>query len=70
MSLLLENKLRDQLKKLKEEFGIAGIKAEFEAEGSSYDDVVRLRHLTGQIGEVPLHVKIGGVEAIRDIIIA
>lgn len=68
MSLLLENKLRDQLKKLKEEFGIAGIKAEFEAEGSSYDDVVRLRHLTGQIGEVPLHVKIGGVEAIRDII--
>lgn len=68
MSLLLESKLRDQLKKLREEFGIFGIKAEFEAEGSSYDDVVRLRHLTGEIGKVPLHVKIGGVEAIRDII--
>lgn len=68
MKLLIENKLRDQLKKLKEEYGIAGIKAEFEAEGSSYDDIVRLRHLTGQIDGVPLHVKIGGVEAIRDII--
>ena len=68
MKLLIEKKLRDQLKKLKEEYGIAGIKAEFEDEGSSYDDIVRLRHLTGQINGVPLHVKIGGVEAIRDII--
>jgi 4-hydroxy-2-oxoheptanedioate aldolase len=68
MPFLLEGRLRDQLKKLKEEFGIIGIKAEFEAEGSSYDDVVRLRHLTGQIGKIPLHVKIGGVEAVRDII--
>jgi len=66
--LLLEKKLKDQLKKLREEFGIFGIKAEFEAEGSSYDDVVRLRHLTDVIGRTPLHIKIGGVEAVRDII--
>jgi len=67
MSFLIESKLIDQLKKLNDEFGIKGIKAEFEAEGSSYDDIVRLRNLTGKI-DVPLHVKIGGVEAIRDII--
>jgi len=68
MPILLDRKLKDQLKKLKEEFGVSGVKAEFEAEGSSYNDVVRLRHLTGEIGEIPLHVKIGGVEAIRDIL--
>jgi 4-hydroxy-2-oxoheptanedioate aldolase len=67
MQLIIENKLKDQLKKLKEEFGIAGIKAEFEAEGSSYDDILRLRNLTNQ-NNLSLHVKIGGVEAIRDII--
>ena len=68
MSLLIENQLKDQLKKLKEEFGISGIKAEFEAEGSSYDDILRLRNLTSRIADLSLHVKIGGVEAIRDII--
>ncbi len=68
MSFLIENKLIDQLKKLSEEFGVMGIKAEFEAEGSGYDDVVRLRNLTGRMDNMPLHVKIGGVEAIRDII--
>ena len=63
----IENQLEDQLKKLKEEFGIIGIKAEFEAEGSSYDDILRLRNLTTR-NNLSLHVKIGGVEAIRDII--
>ena len=38
MSLLIENQLKDQLTKLKEEFGISGIKAEFEAEGEFYGE--------------------------------
>ena len=67
MTIRIENQLKDQLKKLQEEFGIIGIKAEFEAEGSSYDDILRLRNLTTR-NDLSLHVKIGGVEAIRDII--
>jgi len=67
MTIRIENQLKDQLKKLQQEFGIIGIKAEFEAEGSSYDDILRLRNLTTQ-NNLSLHVKIGGVEAIRDII--
>jgi len=56
----------DQLKKLRDEYGCCGIKAEFEAEGSSYKDLVRLRRVTDQAG-LPLFLKIGGPEAVRDI---
>ena len=58
--------LFDQLKVLKNVYNIQGIKAEFEAEGSSYRDVNRLQRLCGKLG-VPVHLKIGGVEAVRDI---
>jgi 4-hydroxy-2-oxoheptanedioate aldolase len=62
----LEQKLFDQLKRLNNEYGLCGIKAEFEAEGSSFRDLVRLRRITDQLG-IPLYLKIGGVEALRDI---
>ncbi len=62
----LENELCDQLKKLKDRYGLCGIKAEFEAEGSSFRDIVRLRRITAALG-VKLFVKIGGVEAAKDI---
>jgi 4-hydroxy-2-oxoheptanedioate aldolase len=62
----LEQKLFDQLIRLKEEYGLEGIKAEFEAEGSSFRDLVRLRRITSKL-DVPLYLKIGGVEALRDI---
>ncbi|MCA1950176.1 MAG: hypothetical protein LDL24_06375 [Treponema sp.] len=62
----IEKKLLDQLFLMKEEYQIKGIKAEFEAEGTSYQDMVRLRRLTLQAG-VKLFVKIGGVEAVRDL---
>ncbi|MDC0206573.1 aldolase/citrate lyase family protein [Nitrospinae bacterium] len=62
----LEKKLVDQLKLLKEEFNLQSIKAEFETEGSSFRDLVRLRRITGKLG-VALYLKIGGVEAVRDI---
>ena len=62
----LEQKLVDQLKLLKEEFSLQAVKAEFEAEGSSLRDVARLRRVTDKIN-IPLYLKIGGVEALRDI---
>ena len=65
-SLDLEKRLGDQLILLKKEFGLHAIKAEFEAEGSSFRDILRLRRLTTKHG-VPLYIKIGGVEALRDI---
>jgi hypothetical protein len=64
--LPLEQKLFNQLKKLKEEFGLLGVKAEFETEGSSFRDLVRLRRLTAKL-DIDLFLKIGGVEAVRDL---
>jgi len=66
MAFQRETQMLEQLNKLKAQFGLAGIKAEFEAEGSGFNDLVRLRRVTARAG-VELHVKIGGVEAIRDI---
>jgi 4-hydroxy-2-oxoheptanedioate aldolase len=62
----LEQQMYDQLLKLRDFFNLHGIKAEFEAEGSSYRDLVRLRRLTAKAG-ISLFLKIGGVEAVRDI---
>ena len=62
----LEQKIFDQLIRLKEEYALQGVKAEFEAEGSSFRDLVRLRRITNKLN-LPLYLKIGGVEAIRDI---
>ena len=62
----LEQKIVDQLTLLKEKFGLLAIKAEFEAEGASFRDLVRLRRLTTQ-ENIPLYLKIGGVEALRDL---
>jgi hypothetical protein len=61
-----ENLLFKQLKILKEEYNIFGIKAEFEAEGSSYRDLNRLSRICLPL-DVPLYLKIGGPEAVRDI---
>ncbi|URA09111.1 aldolase/citrate lyase family protein [Thermospira aquatica] len=63
--MVVEKEMLDSLILLKELYHIRGIKAEFEAEGASYQDMVRLRRLTLQAG-IPFHVKIGGVEAVRD----
>ena len=61
----LEKKLSDQLVRLKE-LGICAVKAEFEAEGASFRDLLRLRRFTAE-QNIPLHLKIGGVEALRDL---
>ena len=62
----LERSLCKQLVELKENYNLMGIKAEFEAEGASFRDLVRLRRITSAVG-VKLYLKIGGVEAVRDI---
>jgi hypothetical protein len=61
-----EKQLFHDLSALKANYGLLGVKAEFEAEGSSFEDLVRLRRITASLG-VELHLKIGGVEAFRDI---
>lgn len=62
----IEEKLYEQLCNLRDNYELQGIKAEFEAEGSSFRDLMRLRRLTSKAG-VKLFLKIGGVEAVRDI---
>ena len=60
----LEQKLFDQLIRLKENYDLQGIKAEFEAEGSSFRDLVRLRRITDKLN-VPLYLKIGDDHSIH-----
>ena len=62
----LEQKIAGQLSLLKKRFGLSAVKAEFESEGSTFRDLVRLRRLTAQ-QNIPLFLKIGGVEGLRDL---
>lgn len=58
--------LKKNINLLKKKFGLVGIKAEFEAEGSAKADISRLKILSNDLN-TQLHVKIGGVEAKNDI---
>ncbi len=62
----VEKKIIDTLKCLNEEYGVFEIKAEFEAEGSRMDEMMRLKDVTSSVG-MPMILKIGGVEAVTDI---
>ena len=55
------------LYELKNNYNAVGLKAEFESEGASYDEVKKLKQFSLQL-ELPLTLKIGGCGALRDMI--
>ncbi len=63
---ILEKDMVTVLTELKEKYGVFEIKAEFEAEGSRMEELMRLKDITSYVG-LPIILKIGGVEAVTDI---
>ncbi len=62
---LLEKKMIETLKDMKENHHVIGIKAEFEAEGTRLEEALRLKEVVTKAG-LDLTIKIGGCEAIKD----
>lgn len=56
----------EMLKDLKANYGVTGVKAEFEAEGTRMEELMRLKEIA-MLSGVELTLKIGGCEAVRDI---
>lgn len=63
---VLEYEMIELLKRLKNEFGVFEIKAEYENEGSRQVELMRLKDVVDAV-DLPLILKIGGVEAVTDI---
>ena len=56
-----------ELIKVNKSIGQIAIKAEFESEGTRMSELLRLKEIA-HAAEIPLVVKIGGCEAIRDLL--
>ncbi len=63
---LTEKKLAELVRRINERGHLTSIKAEFEAEGTRSDELLRLLDVT-RTCNVPLTLKIGGCEAVKDL---
>ena len=64
---ILEKKMVSILQDLRENHHVVGVKAEFEAEGTRLEEAMRLKEVVTKAG-LELTIKIGGCEAIKDML--
>ena len=62
---LIEKKMVDLLKELKNEHNVTGVKSEFEAEGTRMEEAMRLKEISLSAG-LEMTIKVGGCEALTN----
>lgn len=61
----VEKEILPLLRHMRDEYGLVGVKGEFEAEGARLEELLRLKEISSAAG-LEMIVKIGGCEAITD----